>query len=101
MEDNERRNHSNFVVGDDESMSEGEGAEPAAALFARQQMGLSRPQSVAMPEDVEPTSEEEAMADEAMEAAQAPVAAGTFDDLQGIIATPEIEKMLDPNNSQN
>ena len=38
MEDNERRNHSDFVVGDDESMSEGEDAEAPQALFARQQI---------------------------------------------------------------
>ena len=149
--------HSDFVVDDDESMSESEDAEPAAALFARQQMGLSRPQSVAALDkhpaaaDVEPNSDEEAMADEAMEAAQANEAdivqamadedaaaaagppeppedhlvmpmdgedehadgqnalydgvaaadAGAFDDLQGIIATQEIENLFDPNNSQN
>ena len=38
MEDNERRNHSDFVVGDDESMSEGEDAEAPQAVYARQQI---------------------------------------------------------------
>ena len=38
MENNERRMHSDFVVGDDESMSEAEGAEPPQAMYARQQI---------------------------------------------------------------
>ena len=38
MENNERRMHSDFVAGDDESMSEGEGAEPPQAVYARQQI---------------------------------------------------------------
>ena len=38
MEKNERRMHSDFVAGDDESMSEGEGAEPPQAMYARQQI---------------------------------------------------------------
>ncbi len=37
MEDSERRNHSDFVVGD-ESMSEGEDAEAPQAVFAREQI---------------------------------------------------------------
>lgn len=189
MENNERRNHSDFVAGDDESMSEIEGAEPAQAVYARQQIDAaaalfdmpraerlkqledastrntlrslalqetsrpasavpSRPASVVpspamrrpssamrRPPPVidEPTAEEEAMADEAQQFAEnthagmssvgppedhlvmpmdgedehadgqntlydgvAAADAGAFDDLQGIIATQEIEGLLNP-----
>ena len=90
--------HSDFVVGDDDSMSESEGAEPAMALYARQQIdaaaalydmprqGPSRPDSVAPspamrrppimvtarrpPPELGPSAEEEAMAGEAQEFAE-------------------------------
>ena len=38
LEDSERRMHSDFVAGDEESMSEGEGAEAPQAMYARQQI---------------------------------------------------------------
>ena len=113
MEKNERRMHSDFVAGDEESMSEGEGAEPPQAMYARQQIDAaaalfdmprqetsrpvsavpSRPASAMMPSpamrrpppQLGPTAEEEAMADEAQQFAEDTHAATA---VQGAVEPP-------------
>ena len=123
MEKNEVQMHSDFVVGDDESVEDGEGAEHPSAVYARQ-MGViddareERPDSVVQRE---PTSDNERCEEEAMEAAQTLVAAAgpsappedhipmdeqraaspaplpsTFDELADMISTPEIDRLLNP-----